>query len=238
MTDSPGNQGSGTKLDDLVAAMEAAGIYLAATVRDGAIVLEGEVDSEEMHQAALDIAGAVAERAGLEVEDAIEVLEIDVELGATAAADVDFADLSTADAESIAKVGTVDAGLAAEEAITYFPPTDPVIGEQFGDQDEVEVIGGFQPTSDDGDIEDVDADHPADDGRISEDVRRELKEDAMTTELTNIDVDTVNGVVFLRGDVPTLDDAENAEAVAERVAGVREVREELTILTMQSDRNG
>jgi osmotically-inducible protein OsmY len=235
MTDSTTSEGAGEHLDDLNAAMEAAGIFAAASVRDGALVLEGEVDTEGDHQAALDLAFAVAERRGLEVEDALEVLEIDVELGASDAADIDSANLSPADASTVTDVGTVDPGLATDEAFPYFPPTDPVIGEQLVEQDEVEVIGGFQPTSDDGDVAEVDGQHFRDDERISDDVRRELREDATTTDLANIDVDTVNGVVHLRGDVPTLEDAENAEAVAGRVPGVREVREELSVLTMRAD---
>ena len=59
-------------------------------------------------------------------------------------------------------------------------------------------------------------------------VQRELGEDALTADLP-IRVGAVNGVVILRGEVPSLEDAENAEAVAARVGGVQEVREELGI---------
>ncbi len=38
-----------------------------------------------------------------------------------------------------------------------------------------------------------------------------------------------NGVVHLRGRVADLDDADNAEAVASRVPGIREVVEELDV---------
>jgi osmotically-inducible protein OsmY len=224
-----------SNLNDLTAAMEAAGIYVAVSVRDGALVLEGEVDNEEMRQAALDLAGAVAERAGLTVEDAIEVLEIDLELGSPDHADVDVTTLTPMDANTLTDVGTVDPTLAMEEAIPYFPPTDPVIGEQLVEQDEVEVIGGFQPTSDDGDEDSVSANRLNDDERISDDVRQELKQDATTTDLGGIFVSTVGGVVHLHGNVPTLEDADNAEAVAARVPGVQEVREELQVLTMKAD---
>lgn len=49
----------------------------------------------------------------------------------------------------------------------------------------------------------------------------ELREDAATTDL-RVDVLVWDGVVRLRGTVPTLEDADNAEAVAARVPGVRE----------------
>ena len=66
------------------------------------------------------------------------------------------------------------------------------------------------------------------DDDLAQAVQRELMEDALTTDLP-VRAAAVNGVVVLRGEVPTLEDAENAEAVASRVGGVREVREELTI---------
>lgn len=237
MTDSQSNQLSNAHLGQLTEAMEAAGIFVAVDVRDGALILSGEVDSEEMHQAALDLAGAVAGRGGLNVEDAIEVLEIDVDLRSGERADIDSADLSPMDADTVTDVGTVDPGLAGDEAIPYFPPTDPVIGEQLIKQDEVQVIGGFQPTSDFGDEEGAEREHFEGDERISDDVRRELSEDASTTDLTGIEVETIQGVVHLRGEVETMDDAENAEAVASRVPGVVEVREDLTVRELQPDRN-
>jgi osmotically-inducible protein OsmY len=63
-----------------------------------------------------------------------------------------------------------------------------------------------------------------------------LREDALTTDL-DIVVSVRNRVVFLTGEVPSLDDAENAEDVAGRVAGVREVREDLIIRDLMTDSN-
>lgn len=234
MTESDATRTATPNLDDLTAAMEAADIYLAVSVRDGALVLEGEVESEDIRQAALDLASVVAERTGLAIEDAIELMETDIELGPGEAADIGPATLNASDASTVTDVGTIDPGLAMEEAIPYFPPTDPVIGEQLVEQDEVEVIGGFQPTSDEGDEDSVPRSRLDDDERISDDVRRELREDAATTDLTNISVETVNGVVFLRGEVPSPEDADNAEAVAARVPGVREVQELLTVVGLQA----
>ena len=61
-----------------------------------------------------------------------------------------------------------------------------------------------------------------DDIRI--DVLRELREDALTTDL-RLEVNVINGIVFLKGTVQSVEDAENAEAVAGRVPGVVEVRD-------------
>jgi osmotically-inducible protein OsmY len=69
------------------------------------------------------------------------------------------------------------------------------------------------------------------DEALAEAVRRELKEDAATTSLA-VDVFVRRGVVHLRGWVPDMDDVDNAEAVAERVPGVREVVDELEVPTI------
>lgn len=221
---------------DLNAALEAAGIFVGIESRDGALILSGEVDSAEMRQAAFDLAGIVARQRGLRVEDAIDVLDIEPDFLAGPRDDIGPATLEPSDPmeDTVYDVGTIDAGLAGEEAIPYFPPTDPVIGQQRIDQDEVEVIGGFQPTSMYADA--VDRRRLHDDERISDDVRRELREDASTTDLT-INVETRNGVVLLRGDVSAVEDSENAEAVAGRVAGVEEVRNELTTVGPIGDRH-
>jgi len=66
------------------------------------------------------------------------------------------------------------------------------------------------------------------DEAIADAIRRELREDAATTDL-RIRVVVRQGIVRLLGKVPTLDDADNAESVAARVAGVRELIEELDV---------
>ena len=66
------------------------------------------------------------------------------------------------------------------------------------------------------------------DEALADAVRRELAEDAATAEL-NIFVAVRNGVAHLRGQVADLDDADNAESVAARVPGIREVVEELDV---------
>ena len=53
-------------------------------------------------------------------------------------------------------------------------------------------------------------------------------EDSATADLS-IFVAVRNGIAHLRGQVPDLDDADNAEEVAARVPGIREVVEELDV---------
>lgn len=239
MTSQRTNEIGDDQIAALTDAMEAAGIYLAVEQRDGALILSGEVDSVEMRDAALDLAQAVAEGRGVEIEDAIEVLEIDVE-GSTVEHEKIGDGGASGEPSTLTDVGTIDPGMAMDEGIPYFPPTDPVIGEQLIRQDEVEVIGGFQPTSLEEEIVGADAGvggRGRGDDQIAEDIIRELREDGATTDLV-IGVAVRNGVAVLRGEVASLEDAENAEAVAGRVDGVSEVREELQIAGPRADRHG
>jgi osmotically-inducible protein OsmY len=66
------------------------------------------------------------------------------------------------------------------------------------------------------------------DEAIADAVRRELSEDAATTDL-DVDVDVDDGIVRLSGRVPELVDAENAESVAGRVSGVDQVIDDLEV---------
>lgn len=110
---------------------------------------------------------------------------------------------------------------------TYFPPTDPVIAtDRHG---KVQVLGGFSATSDQSaEVEASASDAEPGDEALADAVRRELREDAATTDLA-VEVEVNRGVVYLRGSVDGPEDAENAEEVAGRVAGVVEVVEELDI---------
>ncbi len=123
-----------------------------------------------------------------------------------------------------------DADPSVEPDPTYFAPTDPVIDTSTHDeQGNVTVLGGFEATSMDDETVDASAEDklPGDEA-LADAIRRELREDASTTDL-QVDVRVVRGVAHLRGIVPSLEDAENAEAVASEVPGVIEVDEELDV---------
>jgi|SRR5579859_3148272 len=109
----------------------------------------------------------------------------------------------------------------------YFPSTDPVITADA--QGTVDVLGGFAASS----MDDMRVKHSAEDDRpgdeaLADAIRRELREDALTTDLS-IDVEVLEGVAHLRGRVPDLTDVENAEEVANRIPEVREVIDDLMI---------
>ena len=119
---------------------------------------------------------------------------------------------------------------APEEDSAYFAPTDPVLGRDAGDN--FEVVGGFAATSLTDETVDPSAeDRLPGDEALADAVRRELREDASTTDLA-LEVLVERGVVHLRGTVPDLEDAENAESVASAVPGVRDVIDETDVQGM------
>jgi osmotically-inducible protein OsmY len=233
---------------------EVAELDVVVEIRDGVITLEGVVDSERDREAAEDIAADLS--GGLRVDNALEVQDTlpysvdtfndDRRNAATAETpeeaeealdelNPDFTDQMLLDDPGAASGpnGSRDDDEDADEgAEAYVPPTDPVVTTDAHGQ--TEILGGFEQTAD----EDV---GPDDDGTgqaaggnvhgdeaIADAVRRELREDAATTEL-QIRVAVRNGVVHLHGTVPGLEDADAAEEVAARVTGVREVVEGLDV---------
>ena len=122
--------------------------------------------------------------------------------------------------------------ISSEEAEPYFPPTDPVIEPKANDEGGADVLGGFSSGNDESLLSDYDEDQILEvpDDELTQRVIDTLRRDATTADL-DIDVYARDGVVILRGRVPTLMDAENAESVASNVPGVIEVREELEVDT-------
>jgi hypothetical protein len=115
----------------------------------------------------------------------------------------------------------------AEGDEVYVPPVDPVV--ETGTHADARVLGGFSLSAE----EEITPKRSASDGQIGDEaladaVRSALRHDAATTDLV-IDVSVEHGVVRLRGTVPGLEDADNAEAVAGRVPAVVDVVEELDV---------
>jgi osmotically-inducible protein OsmY len=94
------------------------------------------------------------------------------------------------------------------------------------------VLGGFgtedeeEPT-----VEPSAEDNQPGDEALADAIRQQLREDAATADLSIL-VAVRRGVAHLRGQVPGPEDAENAEEVAARVPGVREVVEELDVASL------
>ncbi len=124
---------------------------------------------------------------------------------------------------------TDDALEAAEEGLTYVPPTDPpVVPAEDG---ELEFASGF---GDSALAEPYDADHHAEllptDDEVAERVREAIRAEAATSAYADqIEIETAGRIVRLRGVVADLDDEESLVATAERAGGVTEVIDELRV---------
>jgi len=229
-----------------------AGIFAAVRVGGGVAYLDGMVESSAQRDAATDLAhgveGVSRVQNDLEVEEfgspgesrgtnsavyadiGYQMLDRERVTESNPLGELDEPDFN----EPIAEVGgdmTTNSMIAAEEGIPYMPPTDPVVRPS-DSAEGLAIATGFGETSDD-EYPDTLAttafgDGPAGDEDIRQQVIEALRSDAATIDLV-IDVIVRNGVVHLRGQVPTLDDAEFAEEVAGRVPTVREVIEELEV---------
>ncbi|HEX6529820.1 MAG TPA: BON domain-containing protein [Burkholderiales bacterium] len=65
-------------------------------------------------------------------------------------------------------------------------------------------------------------------------VKTALASDAGMRTMTNIDVDSADGVVTLKGKVDTADAKKKAEAIAKKVEGVKRVKNELKVEAKKS----
>ena len=222
-----------------------AGVYAAVEETATEVVLSGLINSEEQRQAAIDIVSSLAPLK--RIVDNLEVVDIMPEaFGSTPVSNGPAGgfdgDTSEADESESLEAGDFSdqvirhdtmgaagpSGFTDDEDISegddvYVPPTDPVLTP------DGQILGGFEFSSDESaSVETSTTGDRLSDGSIAEAIRRELREDAATTYL-EIHVSVEDGVAELRGTVTSLDDAENAEAVALRVPGVIDVKENLEV---------
>ena len=220
-------------------------IYATVEEQGDVIVVTGMIGSEGERNAAHEIVNTLAPNKRL--IDNLEIVEVlpekieAMDLSEAAVGDFRAATPDTEDDEALEPGDFTDqhlitnpygaagpASVNADEEISegdeaYVPPNDPV-----RDRDG-EVLGGFQISSmDEIEVEPSALDGEPGDEAIADAVRRELREDSATTAL-DVQVTVSRGIVRLRGSVPSLDDAENAEEVAGRVPGVVEVKEYLAV---------
>jgi len=224
-----------------------AGLQVGVEQTDGTLTLIGVVDTEESRQAATDIVSQIApnmrvdnqldieSRLPTDVDDFVAddpTAELADSVGEIRAGggdvDPDFMDHpGITDPVQAAGAGSSGSEDPAESGDVYTPPIDPVITTDA--HGEAQVLGGFElDSTEDVPVERSAMDRAPGDEALADAIRRELSEDSATTEL-NIFVAVRNGVAHLRGQVADLDDADNAEAVAARVPGVRDVVEELEV---------
>jgi hypothetical protein len=129
---------------------------------------------------------------------------------------------------------TDDPMQAVEEGLTYVPPIDPPTIP--GGLDNAEIASGLGISALD---EPYDEDHhdsflPSDDEMAAR-VREALRADSSTTQYADrIAIAARRGVVILRGEVDDMVDSDNLLAVAEYVAGVSEVVDELRVRGLEA----
>lgn len=218
----------------------------------GAIVLSGTVETPGQRERAIKMATKLAQ--GMQVIDSLEV-QRDVAEGIEDTVGVNADELNPGE-PAMSPPALLDSGLDAgtnqvpletdesdvvdptvydaqdpvEDDPAYFPPTDPVT--DIGHEGETSVLNGWSPTSmDSQEVAASAEDNQPGDEALADAISRELREDAATTAL-RVEVEVDQGVAHLRGRVPDLADAENAESVASRVPGIRNVMEELDVEAM------
>lgn len=122
---------------------------------------------------------------------------------------------------------TIDPNVAAEEGLTWIPPSDPPVVPAESEEG-LAVAAGFGASAG---AEPFDADHhdsflSADD-EMSDRVHEALRADARTSRLADqLAVETIGGVAIIRGVVDDVDDSDLIEEVVGEVTGIREVRDE------------
>jgi osmotically-inducible protein OsmY len=219
-----------------------AGLQVTVEPADESLLLSGVVESEEARETAEEIVNQAVP--GARIDNQIEVESILPTGIDDFAGDEPSAELAESRADVEAQIEpdfTDQPGLfdpieapgaessnpedPAESGEVYTPPTDPVLST--GIHGEARVLNGFD-SGEELEVEPSALDNRPGDEALADAVRRELAEDSATTDLT-IFVAVRNGVVHLRGRVEDLDDADNAESVASRVPGIREVVEELDV---------
>jgi osmotically-inducible protein OsmY len=221
-----------------------AGLQVTVESSDGTLILSGMVDTEEAREAAFDIVTMAAPSARVDNQIEVEtILPTDV---GDFAGEEPSAEMADSSADIRASGGELEPDFMQASAMTdplaaagpsnsesediaqsgevYSPPNDPVVRNDL--HGNAQVLGGFD-SEDDTQVE-LSSDGAVGDEALADAVRRELAEDSATTEL-NILVAVRNGVAHLRCQVADLDDADNAESVAARVPGIREVVEELDV---------
>lgn len=212
---------------------------IVSSDQKGVIALDGAVRTDQAHQRATLLASQVPG-----VRQVINRLNVDPLVGSMPvnravtspelAAEIElnhFHFAAGTEDRFNESIGTTDTAISADEAIPYFAPTDPPVRRAPRREEGYAVVGGFSQTALDApiDLEQLPRALTDGDDEIARRVRLALKEDAGTADLT-IYVVVRQGIVHLRGEVPSLTDAELAEEVASRAPGVLEVDEELDVV--------
>ena len=144
---------------------------------------------------------------------------------------VELDSLETLAARELRGDETSDPDVATEEGLSWVPPIDPpVIADPEAD-DGIVVAAGIGVSALD---EPYDADHRSEDltseGDMNARIRDAIRADATTSRYADrILIAVLGSTVILRGVVDDILDSDDLVSVAERVSGVREVRDETDV---------
>jgi hypothetical protein len=126
---------------------------------------------------------------------------------------------------------TDDPDVAAEEGLTWVPPTDPPVIADADSPDGIVMAAGLGTTALDGPYdEDHRSGELSDEPELTARIREAIRADAATSRYADrIFVATLGSTAVLRGVVDDLGDGDDLVAVAERVDGIEEVRDETEV---------
>lgn len=216
------------------------GLNIGVQVNKGIVYLRGAVSSlEEKRQAerlVSEVPGTkrvvnelIIDPTGYQGESQLEDRPHAEVVDALELEDIDLGEQDDTEPSFMGPVGPTDV-TETEDVVEFFPPTDPVVHGASREQQGMELRNAWAPTSmtrpTEPENEPEHFEHS--DYEILENVIQALRDDASTQDL-NIQVSVHDSIVHLHGTVPSLDDADNAEAVAAGVDGVLEVVEALNI---------
>jgi hypothetical protein len=131
-------------------------------------------------------------------------------------------------AEELREGETDDPDVAAEEGLTYVPPSDPPTRVDEEEPGGIEIAAGAAV---DALSEPYDEDHESellsDESELTARIRDALEADAATSDLADrLIIGTRGSTVVVRGIVDDINDSDNIASVIERVSGVEEVIDE------------
>jgi osmotically-inducible protein OsmY len=204
------------------------------TTTNGAVMLDGRVDSERARQRAVEIAqktdgvnkvddslevGPVPTSAGLSEQASRKWISTKVQAQYFADADVKGRSIDVATANGVVTLsGTVDSETAHRRAVEIARATDGV--RDVEDHLRVETTGA--------DAGRAKTDRQIDDGDIADRIEAKYYRDENVGS-NDIDVDASGGIVTLSGTVDTEAERRRAVMLARRTAGVKDVIDELKV---------
>jgi hypothetical protein len=133
-------------------------------------------------------------------------------------------------ADGLREGETIDFQAATEDGMTYVPPIDPPIipDPDVEEADPIVAAGTSVSALDESYASSATA--LADESDLTERIREALRADAETSRLADrLAIGVVGSVAVIRGMVDDIDDSDSIVAVAERVPGIDEVRDETEV---------